>query len=500
LRIFLAALAHETNTFSPLPTTRESFAEGLLHHRGDAATLAKARQFSGYSDALDIARHRGDECIAGLCAWAQPGGPLPQADYEALRDELLDDLRAAGKVDFVFLVLHGAMVAQGGYPDCEGDILKRVRAVVGDSTPVGALLDLHGNMSEDMVASGAILVACKEYPHVDYPQRAEELYGLLARGARGGLRTRTAMRRVPMVGIMGTTEDPMRGFVRKMQARERKPGILSISAMHGFPWSDTPHTSAAMLVVHDADDAHAEDDAERIARELAAEFFGLRTTAVARRLPVDEALDAALHESTRVRNWPVVIADGSDNPGGGAPCDSTFLLRALLDRGMSGAALGMIWDPEAVKIAQGAGVGREVRLRIGGKFGAMSGEPVEAMATVLSSRDDASQRSFGELRDELGPAAAVRIGGVDVVLNSLRQQVFSPDCFTQLGIDPATKRFVVVKSTQHFRAHFDPIAGATVYCDAPGALNANLAALPYRNVRRPLWPLDRNARLPQERE
>ena len=187
--------------------------------------------------------------------------------------------------------------------------------MVGDSTPVGALLDLHGNVSEDMVASGAILVACKEYPHIDYPQRAEELYALLARGARDGLRTRTVMRRVPMVAILGTTEEPMRGFVRKMQARERDPGILSISAMHGFPWSDTPYTSAAMLVVHDADDARAATDAGRIARELAAEFFEHEDDRARARLPIDEALDVALRESERLGNRPVVIADGSDNPG-----------------------------------------------------------------------------------------------------------------------------------------------------------------------------------------
>jgi microcystin degradation protein MlrC len=492
LRVFLAALAHETNTFSPLSTTRASFAEGLLHHRGDAATLAKARQFAGYADVLDIAAGRGDDCIAGLCAWAQPAGPLPRGDYEELRDELLSDLRAAGRVDFVFLVLHGAMVAQGHYWDCEGDILRRVRAAVGASTPVGALLDLHGNVSEEMVASGAILVACKEYPHVDYPQRARELYELLTRGAREGLRTRTVMRRVPMVGIMGTTEEPMRGFVRKMQAREGEPGILSVSAMHGFPWSDTPYTSAAMLVVH-REGAGAAGRAQRVAGELAQEFFDLRKTAPAKRLPIDEALGAARRESERLGGLrPVVIADGSDNPGGGAACDSTFILRALLERRASSAALGMIWDPESVAAAKKGGVGREVRLAIGGKCGPMSGAPVEATARVLACRDDATQRSFGELRDELGAAAAVRVEGVDVVLNSVRQQVFSPDCFTQLGVDPLSKRYVVVKSTQHFRAHFDAIAGATVYCDAPGALNANLAALPYRNVRRPLWPLDRD--------
>ncbi len=490
MRVFLAALAHETNTFSPLPTTRQSFEEGLLHRRGDAATLEKARQFAGYNDVLEIARSRGDECIAGLCAWAQPGGPLPRDDYERLRDELLADLRAAGKVDFVFLVLHGAMVAQGNYWDCEGDILRRVRAVVGDSTPVGALLDLHGNVTEEMTADGTILVACKEYPHIDYPQRAAELYEMLARTSRKELRPQTSMRRVPMLGIMGTTEEPMRGFVRKMQHCEREPGILSVSAMHGFPWSDTPYTSAAMLVVHDACDAAAEQNAKRLARDLSAEFFSLRRSAPAKRLPIPEALDLAERESRRLGGRPVVIADGSDNPGGGAAGDSTFVLRAMLERGVSGAALGMIWDPESVARAAQAGVGREVLLSIGGKNGPMSGDPVEAKASVLAYREGASQRGFGDLRDELGAAAAVRLGGVDVILNTIRQQVFSPDCFTELGIDPAAKRFVVVKSTQHFRAHFDALAGATVYCDAPGALNANLAALPYKHLRRPIWPLD----------
>ena len=490
MRVFLAALAHETNTFAPIPTTRQSFTEGLLHRRGDAATLGKARQFAGYNDVLEIARARGDECVAGLCAWAQPGGPLPRADYEDLRNELLADLRAAGRVDFVFLVLHGAMVAQGNYWDCEGDILRHVRAVVGESTPVGALLDLHGNVTEEMAAGGTVLVACKEYPHTDYPERAAELYSILAGAARGGSRVHTLLRRVPMVAILGTTEEPMRGFVRRMKAREREPGIRSVSAMHGFPWSDTPCTSAAMLVVHDAGDARAALNAEGVARDLAGELLALRTTAPARRLPIPEALEAALRESARVGGRLVVIADGSDNPGGGAASDSTFLLRALLDGGVTDAALGMIWDPEAVAAAAKAGAGREVSLSIGGKHGPMSGEPVHAKATVLRVRDDATQRSFGELRDELGPAAAVRVGGVDVVLNSIRQQVFSPDCFTELGVDVAAKRFAVVKSTQHFRAQFDPIAGASVYCDAPGALNGNLAALPYRNLRRPLWPLD----------
>ena len=440
LKVYVAALAHETNTFSPLPTTLRSFEEGLLHRPGDTASQAPALGFAGYGDALEIAAQNGDLGIAGLCAWAQPAGPAPQPVYEALRDELLAGLRAAGPVDAVFLVLHGAMVA-GGHDDCEGDLLQRVRAVVGEATPVGALLDLHGNVSRAMADSGAVLVACKEYPHTDYPQRARELYSILTAMARGAARPRTLLHRVPMLGIFGTTEGPMRALVSQMKASETRPGILSVSVMHGFPWADTPNTSACVIVVHN-DDAAAASEAEAVANELAAAFFALRAT-TPKRLPINEAIDQALRLAQPGR--PVVISDGSDNPGGGAACDSTFVLDALLSRGIEGAALGMIWDPQAAANAADAGVGARI---------------------------------------------ALRIGGTDVVVNSLRQQVFSPACFSELGIDIASKRVLVVKSTQHFRAGFDPLCAATLYCDAPGSLNGNLSALPYQHLRRPVWPVD----------
>ena len=490
LRIFLGALAHETNTFSPLPTTLRSFSEGLLHHQGDRATLDKARQFAGYAVVLAIAGERGDHCVDGMCAWAQPAGPLSRRDYEALRDELLDGLRAALPVNFVFLVLHGAMVAEG-YWDCEGDLLRRVRELVGPAMPVGVLLDLHGNMSDEMVASGALIVACKEYPHTDYPERARELYGMLAKAARGGPMPRTTMQRVPMVALLGTTEGPVHDFVRRMQACEQSPGVLSVSAMHGFAWSDTPHTGAAILVVFEGQNPKALAQALGLKALLAAEFFRLRTAATAPRLPLQEALDAALAAAARApAGRPVVLADTADNPGGGAACDSTFVLRALLDRQATGVALGMIWDPQAVAIATDAGVGARLALRIGGKVGPLSGEPVDVMAEVLACRADALQHGLGGLLDPLGAAVAIHAQGMDIVLNSTRQQVFSPDCFTELGVDLSTKRLVVVKSTQHFRAGFDPMASASFYCDAPGTLNGNLAALPYRHLPRPIWPID----------
>jgi microcystin degradation protein MlrC len=492
MHIFLAALAHETNSFSPIPTTLRSFEEGILYRPGygndrGGANRVDAIGFPGYGFLLDVAAEQGDRVTSGLCAWAQPGGPVARAVYESLRDELLGQLAAAGPVDAVFLVLHGAMIAHG-YDDCEGDLLARVRALVGPGVPVGALLDLHATLTPRMLAGGAVLIACKEYPHTDYLARTRELHAILARMAAGGCRPEALMRRVPMLGIFGTGDGPMRALVDEVQWLEATPGILSISLVHGFPWSDTVHTGAVVLVVFDAGDDSAAARADHIAAALARDFLALRTAGSHAALQVDAAIDAALAAGAK---GLVVLADSADNPGGGAACDATFVLRALLERGVQDAALGMLWDPLAVQLAIDAGVGAELPLRIGGKVGKASGLPVDVLATVIAVRRDARQHGLaGRFTEALGDAVAIRAAGIDIVLNTRRQQVFSPECFTQLGIDLAGKRLVVVKSTRHFRAHFDAIAAATIICDAPGALNSDLARLPYAHLQRPMWPLD----------
>ncbi len=484
MHIFLAALAHETNSFSPIPTTLRSFEEGILVRPGaDTQAQELAHGFPGYGFLLDVAQEHGDRVTQGLCAWAQPGGPVARSVYEALRDELLEQLAAAGPVDAVFLVLHGAMIAQG-YPDCEGDLLERVRKLVGPDVPVGALLDLHATATAGMIESGAVLVACKEYPHTDYLARTRELHAILANMAEGRCQPHMLLRRVPMLGLFGTGEAPMRALLRQVQDHEAEAGILSISLIHGFPWSDTADTGGAVLVVFEHD---ARARAGAIAEEVAQAFYALRTLGARSMLALDEAVDKALASNAGL----VVMADSSDNPGGGAACDSTFVLRALLERGARDVALGMLWDPLAVQLAMDAGVGAELPLRVGGKVGPGSGQPVDLLATVTAVRRDARQHGLaGKYTESLGDAVAIRTQGIDIVLNTQRQQVFSPECFTELGIDLSTKRLVVVKSTRHFRAWFDAIAAETLICDAPGALNGDLARLPYAHLQRPMWPLD----------
>jgi len=494
MHIFLAALAHETNSFSPIPTTLRSFEEGILYRPGGAEEQrVAAHDFPGYGFLLDVAREHGDRVTAGLCAWAQPGGPVTRDVYEALRDEVLGQLAGAGPLDAVVLVLHGAMVAHG-FPDCEGDLLARVRAVVGPHVPVGALLDLHATLTPRMTASGAVLIACKEYPHTDYLARTRELHAIVSRMAGGACLPGMVMRKVPMLGMFGTAEGPMRALLDQVQACEAEPGILSISLIHGFPWSDTADTGAAVLVVFDAGHGQAAQGraaagrAALLAAQLAQAFFALRALGGKTMLPVIDAVTACL---AAYAGGPVVLADGSDNPGGGAACDSTFVLRELIDRGVQGAALGMLWDPLAVQLARDAGVGAELALRIGGKVGPASGAPVDVLATVTAVRRDARQHGLAaQFSEALGDAVAIRTGGIDIVLNTRRQQVFSPECFTELGIDVSARRLLVVKSSRHFRAYFDPIASATFFCDAPGSLHSDLAQLPYVHLQRPIWPLD----------
>ncbi|MCJ2184103.1 M81 family metallopeptidase [Novosphingobium sp. 1949] len=480
LRVFVAGLAHETNSFSPLPTSMRNFEDDVCYRPPLEKGRAAALEFPGYGDALAVARQAGDEVVEGPCFWTQPSGPVSAPVYAELRDAILESLRLAGPVDLVILNLHGAMLAQGT-DDPEADVLAQVRSVVGPDVPVGALLDLHGNVSLAMIESGAVLVGVKEYPHTDYRERAVELHALLCEAAPGDVSFASTLRTIPSLSLQGTTEAPMRELVAYLQSLEQAQGsgIRSVTLMHGFPWADWEATGGSVIVVSQ-DLSPAEADA--VADDIAARFRAIVTGAPVERLVVVEAVGDAL--ASAPGNGPVVIADSSDNPGGGAACDSTYLLHELVARDCRNAALGMIWDPQAARLAADAGVGARLMLRIGGKVGPLSGPPVDLEAQVLCVREDACQCFFSDVPSApLGLAVALRVGGIEIVVNSIRQQVFSPECFTQMGIDPASKDIVVVKSSQHFRARFDPLARRTIYCNAPGSLNVDLAQMPYRRLR-----------------
>lgn len=485
MRLFTASLAHESSGFSPIPTSIENFREALLH-RPSRGEIVPGRLTSIECALTDKAITRGHDVTESIGAAAMPSGPMVKADYESVREEIVADLRKALPVDAIALFLHGAQLAQG-YDDCEGDLLGALRAVVGPDVPIGVEIDLHGNVSVAMMRNATVIIACKEYPHIDFLERADELLDLLEAAAAGRVKPVASMQKLPMMGIFHTTRQPMRGLVDRISALERQPGVLSVSIAHGFPWADTPHTGSAVIVVTDADKSLA----ERLSRQIATELFAIRNEIAA---PMT-SLEDALEEAAGLQEGLAIIADTADNAGGGAASDSTYFLQELIRRGMRHAALGMLWDPIAVDFAFAAGVGATLPLRIGGKTSVLSGSPVDAEATITALNPQIGQIAFG-LRRSLGRAAAVRIGDIDVVINEVREQTHSPECFTELGIDLSSKRLLVLKSAQHFHARFSPLAQKIIYAVAPGTTSVDFSRFNYARLPRPMWPLDAGAAFP----
>lgn len=469
MKIFVGSVATETNTFAPWPTGLRGYEEGGLF-RGDAALRAPG----GEADLMgrtwrERAKADGHELVEGLFAGAQPSGPTLQAVYEGFRAEILADLRAKGPFDVVLLFLHGAMVAYG-YDDCEGDLVQHVRSIVGPAAAIGVELDPHCHMTPLMMAEADAIILMKEYPHSDFAERAQELYDICLGKAAGRLRPVMAAFDCRMIGFYPTTTEPMAGLVRRLHEVEQLPGVLSASIVHGFPWGDTPETGTKVLVVADGD----AELAAAVAREIGLELYGQRTALLPRFLDIETGLDEAAQIPGRV-----VMADTADNAGGGAPSDNVTLLAALLRRGVQEAAFGCVWDPIAALTCAEAGLGARFRLRLGGKSGPASGDPLDLEVEVRGLATNHSQDGLGGARTELGLSAWIAVEGVDVVVNSIRCQVFAPDAFTGLGIDLGPKRLVAVKSSWHFQALFAPIASRIIPLATPGAIQMDFAAIPY---------------------
>lgn len=477
MRLLTAALMTETNSFSPFATGWGAFSQQGIQRGRDGLTPGSAT--AGVLDVLALARAHGDDAYASVAAFAQPAGLTLSSVYESLRDEILRDAQEQGPFDGVLLMLHGAMMAEG-HDDCEGDLLQRLRTLLGPEVFIGAVLDPHCHMSQTMATCADALILMREYPHTDGSERMADLYALCARKVRGEISPVSAIVDCGLVGTWPTTEQPMRGFVDRTAARVGSDGVLAINIVHGFPWGDTHDSGARIHVVADADHAVA----ERIAREVAQEFWDLREHTCLDTLPVDAGL-------ARIDATPglTVLADMADNAGGGAPSDNTHVLERVLALDIHDIALGLYWDPVAVMLCAEAGVGARLPVRIGGKAGPTSGAPVDLLVTVRGVRDDHAQRGYDGALRSVGRSVWLEADhGVHLVLTTQRTQTFGPDAFTGLGLALDDLRAVVVKSTQHFQYGFAPIAAEIVRLSGPGALTTDFGNIPYRKRNLDYWP------------
>jgi microcystin degradation protein MlrC len=483
MRIFTAALALEANTFFPLPSAYRAFTEKTYFPPGTHPPLATLQ-----TAALWVTRERaktdGFIAIEGSCYAAQPGGTATRDAYERMRDEIIGQLRAAMPVDGCVFSLHGAMVAEG-YLDCEGDFLEHVRKVVGPRVVVGVELDPHCHLTLKRCGLADIIVMYKEYPHTDFVARGHEVVTLVSRVIRGEIKPVKSVWDCRTLAYFPTDRQPMRGLVDRLMAMESKNGILSISIGHGFSQGDTPETGARILVITDNDKARGDRLAEEIGRELVA----MRVKIQPKLLTPDDAIDEAL-----ALKGTVVIADTTDNAGGGAPSDNTTFLHRLIARKVKDSAVAPLWDPVAVQLAFDAGKGTKLPFRFGGKVARTSGRPVDAMVEIISTERDSFQ-SFAGSPVPLGDVATVRTSeGVSAVLITTRAQAMGIDLFGNHGLPPTQQKILVVKSNQHFFAAFSPIATKVIHASGDGPLTSNPKTLPYQHIQRPIWPLDKSAK------
>jgi microcystin degradation protein MlrC len=470
IRIYYGGLSNETNAFSPIPCAQDDFmAMGSDWTRDPNGPFAPALS-------------RDCEVLAGSNLMAPPAGLVTDAAYEALTAALLAEIAAQLPLTGVLLNLHGAMATRL-VPDCEGDILERVRRLVGPQTFVGATLDPHCHLSQQMIAHADALICYKEYPHTDIAATTRRLVAICLDHAANGQPLRHAVFDCRQIDLYYTTHPQMRQIIdemHKLEALSDPP--LSISIAHGFPWGDDESLGTKVLVYTSGPQTIADTIATHIGRRLMA----IRGECGPKPVSVARALEVASSEPGLT-----VAADIADNPGGGAPGDSTFILQELLASEIGPVALGPIWDPVAVEFACKAGVGAQLSMRIGGKAGSTSGSPVDVEAEVIGVVRNYTEQApgYGDLRASYGDIVGIRVKQTAIVLCSLRMQGFSPALFAAVGIQPSEQRLIVVKSTQHFHAGFASVAARILYVDATGALSFDFGSLPRRKTPRDLWPL-----------
>lgn len=489
MRIITGGISHETSTFTPKLTTLDSYYERHFVRGEEMLSLYRDTNtpIGGFIEGADV---HGFELIPTLFTEAHPSAPTPRPIFDDILDELLEGIRDAGPIDGVLLDLHGSMVVgnldePNGLDDPEGYILRKIREIVGPDFPILAQLDIHANVSPEMVAMADVLIGRETYPEIDMASRGRECADVLMRILTEGLRPTMALHQIPMVWGMHqvTAHRPMSEAIAKLHHIEAQSKVVCGSIACCYFLADVPHMGSSVYVVTDNDQALAQQYADELGKwafERRADWhYELPTTKEALRMAEENG------------RFPVVFADSRDNTGGGAPGDSTGMLQTFVEEGVEDACLLYIVDTEAIAHCQEAGVGGILSLDIGGKSSPLQGSPVPMTVEVMAlsnGRFHYDGPMYAGLEGKMGSSAYVRQGSIHVILVSIGEQPFDTAFARTLGLDPQKMRYIGVKSTAHFRAGFEPWAGAIYLVSEPSV--HNLGHLPFKRLGRKMYPFD----------
>jgi microcystin degradation protein MlrC len=483
-RIAVGGFLHETNTFAPTKATYDAFVHGGGWPRMALGTdvLKTLRRINvGLAGFIEAAEAERWELVPTIFTAATPCAHVTEDAFERIAKVMVDGIASAGPLDAVYLDLHGAMVTEH-LDDGEGEILARVRKVIGKELPLVVSLDLHANVTPEMVEHADALIAYRTYPHVDMADTGRACAAHLKLLLQTRQRFAKAFRQVPFlipISWQCTNDQPTKSIYEKLAALENE-SVPTLSFAPGFPAADFAHCCPSIFAY-----GRTQGEADAAADAIAALVESHEDDFDGKIYSPDEGVRHAM-ELAKSASRPIVIADTQDNPGAGGDSDTTGMLRALVRNKARRAATGVIYDPQSARAAHEAGVGATVTLALGGKSGILGDAPYQETFIVEKLSDGnfiAPGPYFGGRVMEMGLSAALRIDDVRAVVASNKAQLADQAMYRYVGIEPTEQKILVNKSSVHFRADFEPIAETLLICAAPGAMPADTADLPWTRLR-----------------
>ena len=489
MRIAIASLHHETNSFSNLPMTWNEMKSRRFEKETYIKVYTPIRNYSG--GFIAKAKELGIELVPAVCAYLGPSGHITDEALENHRDgivRLLWEAHSEAPLDAIALNLHGAGVADS-YPDADGEILRAVREKFGHDMPIGCVLDLHANVTREMMEYADLLTGVKGYPHVDEFESGAEMLEILVDMVKNNWRPYKRLVQLPwfIAPAEGVTlQGPAHDVQQKLYEAEREEDVVNATFFHGFPYSDIEQAGVSVTAMGKTKEA-----ADRTALDIARYAWSIRKTFAVKANSAEEAFDLALQ--IPITNGPVVINESSDNTGGGTPGDGTHLLREMIKRDLKDSAFASIHDPEVALLAAKAGVGAKISCKLGGKIDDLHGEPIELVDAYVKCISDGrflnlSPMGGGSIRSA-GLTVLLVVGNVNIVVSSIRGQAMDDGLLRVVGLRYDLLKYVAVKSSQHFKGWWKDRCSGIVPCDSPGIHCADLHVFDFKYANTSYFPL-----------
>jgi len=483
-KILIAEFKHETNTFSKVKTGENEFGKRYIKYGQEIIGFFQNTKVE-IGAFIDLCKKENYEIVPVIAANAWPGGVVTRNMFNMVKNSIISAIKKEEKIDGILLSLHGAMVLEDS-PDGEGDLLEEIRNIIGNNIPIICSLDLHANITEKMIVHADALFPFDNYPHTDMYDRGFEAAVTLSNIFRKKVKPILRMKKLPLITPpIRTEETPFKYFLELAHKWEEEPEVISVNIVAGFSYADIKEAGVSVL-------AQTNNDiqlANHIVDLIGTDMIKRRTEFVHKTLPIKDAIRIGM-ESGKI---PVVLAEVSDNPGGGSPGDGTELLRELINMEAQNVAYANICDPETVDIAIKSGVSSEVIVKLGGKSAYNLGRPIETLAVVKTIADgkfrNKGPMSYG-LMNNMGKTVVLGIKGIDVIVTERSFQPWDPEIFRRVGIEPTDKQILVVKSTAHYRAAFGKFASQMIDVDTPGLAPVDIRKLKFKNIHHPIYPLD----------